>query len=85
MPLLLRKVFADHERQEDVIKRSGLDWIIVRPAHLADGPRTGAYRHGFPTDDSAVTWEISRADVADFMLKQVSDDTYLRRTPGLSY
>jgi putative NADH-flavin reductase len=39
--LFLRHAFADHERQEAVVKQSSLDWTIVRPPHLTDGPRTG--------------------------------------------
>jgi hypothetical protein len=35
--------------------------------------------------ERGVRLRISRAGVADFMLKQVSNDTYLRETPGLSY
>jgi hypothetical protein len=58
---------------------------IVRPPHLKDGPRTGVYRHGFPTTDRRIKGRISRADVADFMLKQLVDDTYLHQTPGVSY
>jgi putative NADH-flavin reductase len=46
---------------------------------------TGAYRHGFPTTERRITGKISRADVADFMLKQLTDDTYLHQTPGVSY
>ena len=83
--LFLRHAFADHERQEAIVKQSSLDWTIVRPPHLTDGPRTGAYRHGLPTTDTRITGKISRADVADFMLKQLTDDTYLHKTPGLSY
>ena len=83
--VFLRHAFADHERQEAIIKQSSLDWMIVRPPHLTDGPRTGAYRHGFPARDRRIRGNISRADVADFMLKQLSDDTYLHRTPGVSY
>ena len=83
--VFLRHAFADHERQEAVVRRSALDWIIVRPPHLTDGPRTGVYRHGFPTTDRQITGKISRADVADFMLQQLTDDTYLRQTPGVSY
>jgi putative NADH-flavin reductase len=85
VPLLLRKAFADHARQEEEIKQSSLDWIIVRPANLIDGPRTGVYRHGFAASDTTIAGRIARADVADFMLKQVADDTYLRQMPGLSY
>jgi putative NADH-flavin reductase len=83
--VFLRHAFADHERQEAVVRQSSLDWIIVRPPHLKDGPRTGVYRHGFPTTDTTIRGVISRADVADFMLGQLTDDTYLHRTPGVSY
>jgi putative NADH-flavin reductase len=83
--LFLRHAFADHERQEAIVRASSLDWIIARPPHLKDGPRTGTYRHGFPPTDRRIAGWISRADVADFMLKQVTDETYLRQSPGLSY
>jgi putative NADH-flavin reductase len=83
--VFLRHAFADHERQEAVVKQSSLAWTIVRPPHLTNGPRTGAYRHGFPTTDTRIKGKISRADVADFMLKQLTDDTYLHQTPGVSY
>lgn len=45
-PLLLRNVVADHEAKEEIIKRSYLDWVIVRPPRLTNGPYTGRYRHG---------------------------------------
>lgn len=82
---LLRKVFADHQLQERYVKQSHLDWTIVRPSAFIDGPRTGAYRHGFPGDDKTSRLKIARADVADFLLKQLTTDTYLGKTPSLSY
>ncbi len=83
--VFLRHAFADHERQEAIVRQSSLDWTIVRPPHLTDSPRTGVYRHGFPTTDTRIKGKISRADVADFMLKQLTDDMYLHQTPGVSY
>lgn len=83
--IVLRHAFADHERQEAIVRESSLDWTIVRPPHLKDGPRTGTYRHGFAATDRQIEGRISRADVADFMLKQLSDKTYLLQTPGVSY
>jgi len=83
--VFLRHAFTDHERQEAIVKQSSLDWTIVRPPYLTDGPQTGAYRHGFPTTKKRIKGKISRADVADFMLKQLTDDTYLHQTPGVSY
>lgn len=85
VPLILRHVFADHELQEDYIKQSHLDWTIIRPGNLTNGHLTGVYRHGFAATDKATKLKISRADVADFMLKQLMDDTYLHQTPGVSY
>jgi putative NADH-flavin reductase len=83
--LILRDAFADHEKQETYVKQSRLDWIIVRPGAFTNGERTGIYRHGFPATEEALKLKISRADVADFMLKQLTDDTYLHKTPGVSY
>jgi putative NADH-flavin reductase len=82
---LLRPAYADHVSQENYVRQSRLDWTIVRPAAFTDGKHTGQYRHGFPGTDKTIKLKISRADVADFMLKQLIDDTYLHKTPGLSY
>ena len=82
---ILRNQFLDRELQEEYIKNSTLDWIIIRPGGLTDGPLTGQYLHGFSINDTTVKIKISRADVADFMLKQIYGDTYLHKTPSLSY
>lgn len=82
---LLRDVFADHERQESYVKQSRLNWTIVRPGAFVDGNRTGNYRHGFPGTDKTSKLKISRANVADFILKQLADDSYLHKTPSVSY
>ena len=81
----LKQAMADHEEQEAVIRRSNLDWINVRPAAFTDGPVTGAYKFAFPQSEKDLTLKISRADVASVMLKQMTDDTHLRASPGLSY
>jgi putative NADH-flavin reductase len=83
--LLLRGAYADHVSQEDFVKQSRLDWTLVRPAAFTDGNRTGEYRHGFSSTDKTIKAKVSRADVADFMLKQLTDRTYVNETPGLSY
>ena len=84
IPLFLRNVFADKEAQERIIKESSLDWVIVRPAALTNGPRRNAYRAGPDVGNWFVPSRISRADVAAFMLEQVAGATYLRKTPGLA-
>lgn len=82
---LLRRAYADHVLQEDHVMQSHLEWTIVRSGAFTNGNRTREYRHGFPGTDKRRKLEISRADVADFMLKQLTDATYLRMTPGLAY
>ncbi len=57
---------------------------FVRPVNLTNGERIGIYKHGFDANEN-IKLKISRADVADFMLKQLTSNTYLHKTPGLSY
>jgi putative NADH-flavin reductase len=85
IPILLRGVFADKKAQEQVIQESKLDWVIVRPAALTNGPRVGVYHSGFNPTDTSIQAKISRADVADFILKQLTSDAFLKKTPGISY
>ncbi|HEY1865446.1 MAG TPA: SDR family oxidoreductase [Candidatus Acidoferrales bacterium] len=85
IPLFLRGLFADKEVQERIIRDSALDWVIVRPAALTNGPRKGRYVDGENAGHWFFTRNISRGDVAEFMLKQLTDKDYLHKTPGVSY
>jgi uncharacterized protein YbjT (DUF2867 family) len=79
-PLLLRNVYADKDRQEAIVRESGLDWVLVRPMILNDKPGGGAVRA--LTDLSEVHGgTISRQDVASFVLDQVSDERWLWQAP----
>lgn len=79
---VLKKTMQDKEHQEQAVRDSGLDWIIVRPGGLTDKPATGDYKSG--TDKSIMAGQVSRADVAGFVLQQLTDDTYLHQAPGIS-
>ena len=83
--LLLRPVFMDHELQENLVRVSGLDWTLVRPGAFTDGPALGSFKEGFAADDRNLSLKISRADVAEFLKRQLSDESYLHRAVGLSY
>jgi putative NADH-flavin reductase len=79
-PLLLGPAYKDKERQEAAIRTSSLDWVIVRPAMLTNGAARGRIRA--TTDLAGVNGgKIARADVAQFVLEQLTTDTWLRRTP----
>jgi putative NADH-flavin reductase len=81
--LFLRQALEEHQAQEEIIRHSGLDWTILRPTRLTDGPLTGKYRVGHIS--VGLSPQISRADVADFALKQLADTTYLHQAPTISY
>jgi putative NADH-flavin reductase len=73
---LLRDVYADKTAGEEVIKNSGLDWTIVYPAGLTNGPRTGSARVGERLSLSGFP-RVSRADVAAVLLQQLNDPRFL--------
>lgn len=76
--LLLGRVYADKSRQEALIEQSNLDWTIARPVILTRGARTGTYRVLSAPQD----WRnglISRADVADYLIRAVCEGLNIRQ------
>jgi putative NADH-flavin reductase len=76
---VLRKQVMDHERQEALLRDSGLDWTVVRPGSLQMEPGTGHYQVGY---DLGVG-RISREDVAHFILAELKAESHLRRAPSI--
>jgi putative NADH-flavin reductase len=81
MPLFLKQVFIDKVRQMKIIQETNLDWVIVRPTGLTDAPKTGKYKI---TMGPPVSRRIPRADVADFMLKLMTDKQYDHQMPAIA-
>ena len=81
---MVQPVLDDKARQEDALRDSGLAYTIVRPLMLNDDPKTGKYRVGenlvIKVGDA-----ISRADVADFMLKDLTENKFVGKTVTLAY
>lgn len=80
--MVFGRAYADKSVQEQLIKDSSLDWTIARPGVLTNGRRTGRYR----ILDEPSQWRngiISRADVADFLVRQIEDRRWLRKAPVL--
>jgi putative NADH-flavin reductase len=81
-PLLLNRIYDDKDVQEQMIKASGLDWTIIRPGILTNGPATGKTRAlTEPKDWRAGS--ISRADVADFLVRETFERRFVGETPLL--
>lgn len=83
-PLLLRHVYADKDRQEAIVRASGLDWVLVRPAVLNDKAGRGDVR-ALEDLSSFHGGTISREDVAQFAVAQVESDQWLRRSPLIAW
>lgn len=82
--LLLRSAYHDHVRQEDTVRRSGLDWTILRPSAFTDAPASRPIRSGFPPATRDLELTVPRAEVARFMLALIDDPQSHRRAISLS-
>jgi putative NADH-flavin reductase len=83
-PFFLANIYADLKLSEETLARSALTWVVLRPSRLTDGPLTKTYRvqaGGIPKNAS----EISRADVAHFMLNEAVEQQYNFRKPIIAY
>ncbi len=86
-PLFMSRLFKDHNGQEAAVMQSGLEWTIIRPGNFTDGQQTGVYFHGMTQEarSQRPKFKVSRADVAEFILAQLEESTYLHRAAWLSY
>jgi uncharacterized protein YbjT (DUF2867 family) len=82
MNTVLKNVMADKNAQEDLVRQSGLEYTIVRPGGLSNGAKTGSYTVG--TKKTIKAGQVSRADVAEFILKEVSDKKFLRQAVAIT-
>jgi len=81
-PLLLARVYQDKDRQEEIIRASNLDWVIVRPGALSNKSAVGKLRA--LTDLANIHGgSIPRADVAAFAVQQLTVNTWLRKAPSI--
>jgi putative NADH-flavin reductase len=81
---LLRNMYSDLWAMEKIIKESNIDWTIIRPPRLLDRPVTGNYRtaiEGFLNNGL----KISRADVAHFIVNNLTNETIVRKVVEVAY
>ncbi|MCX6611424.1 MAG: SDR family oxidoreductase [Acidobacteria bacterium] len=83
-PLFTKKIYANKDVQEQLIRASKLDWIIVRPAAFTNGPLGGRLRALDQLEGVTIS-SISRADAAAFALDQLTSDQWLKKTPLVGY
>ena len=81
---LLKDVYADKTKMEEIITDSNLNWTVVRPGRLLDKELTEKYRVENKLYKGINIGGINRADVADFLIKQAENQTELKKYIGLS-
>jgi putative NADH-flavin reductase len=84
---LIRKLISakmrDKDHMEDLIRSSAVDWTLIRPPALTNGPATGSYRHGIDLRPG-LTARLSRADLASFIVDVCEGGKYHREAPVVS-
>jgi putative NADH-flavin reductase len=80
--LFLKDVFVDRENQLEVLESSKVDWVAVRIPRLTDEQAKGSVKALFGNPSPRM--KVTRADVADFMLKQLTSEQWVRKAPILS-
>jgi putative NADH-flavin reductase len=81
---LLKDVYADKSKMEEIITHSDLNWTVVRPGRLLDKELTEKYRVENKLFEGINIGGISRADVADFLIKQAENQTEFKKYIGIS-
>ena len=79
----LRVPLADHNFNENNIVKSKLDWTLVRPGSLTNGQLTDDLKYGADKTKMKGNSSISRANVASFILQQLTDTTYIKKAVWL--
>ncbi len=77
---LIADKMRDKDRMEALVRSSGVDWTLPRPPALTNGKHTGRYRTGIDLK-VGMTGHISRADLADFILQEVTRNAFVGRAP----
>ena len=81
---LLKRAFQDHELQEDYVRNSDLDFTIVRPSAFTNGASTRDFKVGFDANTRNLSLKIPRADIAYFMVGQLSSDKFIKKIVSIS-
>jgi len=77
----LNPIIEDKNRMEAALKSSSVDWVSVRLPNIVSGP---SKRIRSSQDGKGIGISITTESTAEFLLQQVSENTWLRRTPSIS-
>lgn len=81
---ILKPMYADLWQMEAIVKASAIDWTIMRPPQLTNGPLTGCYRYSI-NRFLANGLKISRADLAHYILHAIENEQIIQTTVEVAY
>jgi len=81
---MYKHAYEDMDRMEVLVRRSGLDWTVIRPPRLTNGTKTGIYRTA-ANQHLTKAQGISREDLADFMVHSVANAAFGQAIVEISY
>jgi putative NADH-flavin reductase len=84
-PLFTRPFYADKNRQEELIRQSTLDWVLVRPAPFKADAGSTPFQVITEVRPETRLRRVTREEVADFVLDQLQHDRYLRKAPFIGH
>lgn len=73
------EMLEDAQRHADLIRKTDLEWVVVRPPRLSNDPYSGDWQAGYLR--LGPTAKMARADLAEFMLRQVETDEWVGESP----
>lgn len=82
LKLMAKNVLADMSRVVEMVRSSDMDWTVVRLPMLTDDPQTGDVKVGYVGKGMGA--RITRADIADFLITQINDETFVHQSPAIS-
>jgi nucleoside-diphosphate-sugar epimerase len=82
LKLVSRNVYEDMKRVVEIVRGSDRDWTVVRVPMLTNDPPKGRVKVAWV--GKGIGTRLSRVDMADFIVRQVNDQTYLRQAPAIS-
>jgi putative NADH-flavin reductase len=83
-PLITRNIYLDKDRQEEIIRRSALEWTIVRPTVFREGQAKSEFQAVTDVND-VVLRRISRQEVANFVLDELETGRFIHQTPFIGH
>jgi len=77
-------ILKDIIKTGDLIRNSPLDWTMARLPMLKNSPGKGNLYAGYVGDGKFNFFELTREDLAEFLVEQIEDRRFIKKAPAIS-